>query len=499
MSRSPSSSQHSSSSSEVSDYESDTGEAGPPTTQFVELSDHRKTVGALALDPAGARLISGGHDYTIKLWDFAGMDAAFRPFRTIEPFGECPIHDIHYSLTGDRFLAVADSPSPMLFDRDGDTLEQFAKGDMYIRDQRRTAGHTMAITRVGWHPTNTNTFYTASRDGTVRIWDATQKHKQNQVLVIRPQRSTTRVSVEAALMPTNGQSIITATNDGCLSMWSTKGNPNKPTHCVAQAHAPGGSAESLALSRDQNILASRSGDDTVKLWDLRQFKLPLATRTNLPCLYSGTGLLFSPDERYIIRMLNRADLSDAYNTPIEGTSVISVLWHSRINQIICSTNKGAIRVYYDPSTSVRGAKLGVERAAKPQSRSSEASTILPHQIITPHALPMYRNTGPVGSKKRQLEKLRQDPVASRMPERPMAGHGHSGRLGHTETQHIMKSLIKNTALDEDPREALLKYAKAAEEDPYWVTPAYQKTHPRPGKRSDEGTDDNAKRKRPNPS
>lgn len=34
----------------------------------------------------------------------------------------------------------------------------------------------------------------------------------------------------------------------------------------------------------------------------------------------------------------------------------------------------------------------------------------------------------------------------------------------------MKSLTKNTMRDEDPREALLKYAKDAETNPYWVMP-----------------------------
>lgn len=32
--------------------------------------------------------------------------------------------------------------------------------------------------------------------------------------------------------------------------------------------------------------------------------------------------------------------------------------------------------------------------------------------------------------------------------------------------------------DQDPREAILKYAKEAEEDPYWIAPAYKKTQPK---------------------
>ena len=33
---------------------------------------------SLALDPGGARVLSGGIDYELKFWDFAGMDPSLR-------------------------------------------------------------------------------------------------------------------------------------------------------------------------------------------------------------------------------------------------------------------------------------------------------------------------------------------------------------------------------------------------------------------------------------
>lgn len=43
-----------------------------------------QTVSALSVDPAGARVVSGSYDYDCKLWDFGGMNASFKPFRTFE-------------------------------------------------------------------------------------------------------------------------------------------------------------------------------------------------------------------------------------------------------------------------------------------------------------------------------------------------------------------------------------------------------------------------------
>lgn len=40
-------------------------------------------------------------------------------------------------------------------------------------------------------------------------------------------------------------------------------------------------------------------------------------------------------------------------------------------------------------------------------------------------------------------------------------------------------LIKETWMNEDPREAILKYADAAEKDPKFIAPAYSQTQPKP--------------------
>lgn len=58
-----------------------------PTTHELLLKDHTKVVSALTLDPSGARILSGSHDYDCKLWDFGGMDHRCKPFKTWEPTG----------------------------------------------------------------------------------------------------------------------------------------------------------------------------------------------------------------------------------------------------------------------------------------------------------------------------------------------------------------------------------------------------------------------------
>ena len=61
------------------------------------MKDHNKVISALALDPSGARVVSGSHDYDCKLWDFGGMDYRCKPFKSWEPAGSYYVSVFSYS------------------------------------------------------------------------------------------------------------------------------------------------------------------------------------------------------------------------------------------------------------------------------------------------------------------------------------------------------------------------------------------------------------------
>lgn len=55
-------------------------------------------------------------------------------------------------------------------------------------------------------------------------------------------------------------------------------------------------------------------------------------------------------------------------------------------------------------------------------------------------------------------------------------------------------LSKRVDDDQDPREAILKFAKDAAENPYWIAPAYAKTQPKPIFKPNEGEPESKKTK-----
>ena len=155
-----------------------------------------------------------------------------------------------------------------------------------------------------------------------------------------------------------------------------------------------------------------------------------------------------------------------------SSSVLRTIWHTRLNQIIFGCSDGSTRVLFDDDLSIKGAKLCADKISRVSQARLELASVQPEPFM-PTGLVTER------SLKRRAEKARLDPVKSRRPELPVVGHGREGRVGSSLTAHLMKTLIKDTSREEDPREALIRHAQAAESNPFWVAPAYQQTQPRP--------------------
>ena len=68
-----------------------------------------------------------------------------------------------------------------IYDRDGLSLGEFIKGDMYIRDLKNTKGHITGLTYGEWNPKAKETILTSSEDGSLRIWDVSDLQCQKQV------------------------------------------------------------------------------------------------------------------------------------------------------------------------------------------------------------------------------------------------------------------------------------------------------------------------------
>jgi hypothetical protein len=80
-----------------------------PLEHEITLKGHTRVVAALAVDPTGSRVLTGGFDYMVKMFDFNGMDARLKSFRHLEPSEGHQVRALSWSPTADRFLVVTGS------------------------------------------------------------------------------------------------------------------------------------------------------------------------------------------------------------------------------------------------------------------------------------------------------------------------------------------------------------------------------------------------------
>ncbi|KAJ3400922.1 WD repeat-containing protein 70 [Chytridiales sp. JEL 0842] len=203
-------------------------------------------------------------------------------------------------------------------------------------------------------------------------------------------------------------------------------------------------------------------------------------------MFEEANAIFSPNDKYVVTgtsarkghgagkicFYNKHDLSPAHEVPLSEGSVVKVMWHGRINQILASTSEGSVNVYYDMKVSSGGAKLCADKKAKGRqvddidySQLNEKEMV----ILTPHALPMFKDPEPFAKGKRKLGLTKNDLPGARKPDKGAKG-GAGGSLD---------VVVKDRTREEDPREAILKHAAEADSKPFWIAPAYKQNQPKP--------------------
>ncbi|KAK9474208.1 WD40-repeat-containing domain protein [Dipodascopsis tothii] len=494
--------------SDLSDDSSDDEMTELPISHEIFLKNHTKTVSALSIDPQGTRMATGSFDYDMNLYDFSGMDMrALTPFRTVEPVEAHHIHELGFSHNGEHVLVIPASSQAKLYTRDGEEVAEYVRGDMYLRDMNNTDGHVAEITSGVWHPTDKNVFVTGSLDSTVRVWDANVRRKQRTVIVVKSKASKgNKTRVTAVNWAPDGKRVAGACTDGSLSFWSTTGPHSRPTQTLATAHAAEDWVSSIQFVDDNTFLTRTTGDAGVlKLWDARNFKTPILQRGGLASAVQQANFALSPDRRHIVlgtsgspqqagqlHVLDKSDLSTvaALDFPLPQTaagttvgpaamSVVKVVWHAELNQIAAGLSTGSVHLLFSDRLSKGGAMVVAEKAPKKRHIDDEITADIDLDAAAAAAERMMGGTGSgSGENYSQLTaaqraaRERKDPIKSHKPQMP-----HEGMRSMPARDHVDKNIALSGMRNEDPREALLKYAKIAEEDPMFFK-VYEKTQPK---------------------
>lgn len=480
-----------------------------PTSHEIVFKTHSRPVTTITVDPSGSRMITGSTDCTIKLHDFATMAPnTLRAFKSVDPTATKssansethPVNVVKFNPnSASQILVISATTQAKILSRDGEPITEFVKGDMYLRDMNMTKGHISEITSGTWHPHNSDLCVTAGTDSTLRIWDVNMRMKQKEVIVHKSKFAgsagrSRMTAVAWGSQVESGQSLLVAAAlDGALAMWGGDGPFSRPSAEVIQAHASNTWTSGIDISSDGRLVITRGGDDTIKLWDTRKFKQPVNTtsHTSTAGQYPTSNIMFAPNSSSIItgsetgelHILNPATLKPELVIPITpGLPLISVLWHDKLNQIITGSANGETHVLFNPNLSNKGAVMIMSKQPKRRHVDDDATlTTDMSQGVSGDAI---MNPGTSSEAIQGSTFSSRHPTIgltasgkSRDPRRPHMPATTPFAKGQLDESQVKRMIPLSSMREEDPREALLKYADKAEKDPMF-TNAWKQTQPK---------------------
>ena len=483
-----------------------------PVSHELVMKTHEKNVTTITADTAGSRLITGSSDCTMKLHDFSNMTPnTIRAFKSVDPTAtrqsaDSEVHPVHHvefnPHSPSQVLVITATPQAKIFSRDGEEQVEFVKGDMYLRDMNNTKGHVSEITTGMWHPGNRNLCVTAGTDSTLRIWDVNVRMRQKEVIVHKSRAAgsagRTRMTAVAWGSPSQGGNniLVAAAMDGSLVMWSGEGPYARPAAEIRDAHQKDTWTGGVDISADGRTVVTRGGDDTIKLWDTRKFKSPVSSvsHPSTTSQYPNTNIRFSPSNSSSIitgsstghlHILNPATLKPELVTPVTpGSALTTVLWHPRLNQIITGSSNAETHVLYNPRTSTAGAVTVMSKAPKrrhidddPSLTTDLSQGLSGDSIITPNGVLGSSTAAALSSARGHPQTGLTASGRSRDPRRPHIPTTTPFAKSQPDEEHVRRSIPLSSMRDEDPREALLKYAEKAEKEPLF-TNAWRETQPK---------------------
>jgi WD40 repeat protein len=205
------------------------------------LSAHTGPCRALAFGDGGKRLVSGGANRSVKVWDLT-QKKEVATLREDKPPPPLPV-PLAVAATPDRsVVALATENGVILLD--GRTGER----------RGRITGHEDAVTCVAF-TADGKTLATGSADKTIKLWEvATAKER----FTLKGHSNW----VYALAFAPDGKTLVTGSYDKTARFWETATGKE-----LASLEAHSGSVRAVAFSADGKTLVTGGSDRVVKVWD----------------------------------------------------------------------------------------------------------------------------------------------------------------------------------------------------------------------------------------
>ncbi len=247
--------------------------------RFTNQMVHSNSVTSTAYSPDGSKIVSGGFDGTIKIWDAASQyeiatfkdsgwtySVAFSPDGTKIVSGNTDSTIKIWNVASGNEIATLKGHNSWVrsvaFSPDGTKIVS-GSWDNTIKiwnvisgiEMATLKGHDGHVSSVAFSPDGTK-IVSGSLDSTIKIWDTTSQYE------ITTLKGHTDYVSSVAFSP-DGTKIVSGSGDYTVKIWNAASGKEIAT---LKGHNPY-SVNSVAFSPDGTKIISGSGDYTVKIWN----------------------------------------------------------------------------------------------------------------------------------------------------------------------------------------------------------------------------------------
>jgi WD40 repeat protein/sterol desaturase/sphingolipid hydroxylase (fatty acid hydroxylase superfamily) len=245
---------------------------GEETLTFTEPT---KAVTSVALSADGKHIVAGGQDGTVRVWDATTSDLLTCTGHT------APVLSVAVSADGQRVVSGAADGTARVWNTGWSQQEQTLGGHTgavlgvaLSADGSRVVSAHWALAKVWDVESERETtvlkghsdlvtsvavsvdgkrIITGSEDGTARIWDPSGK----QAIVCAGHKA----AIASVAVSANGQRVVTGSKDRTVKVWDSSGH----LEFTLRGHTE--AVTSVAISANGQRIASASRDGTITLWN----------------------------------------------------------------------------------------------------------------------------------------------------------------------------------------------------------------------------------------
>ncbi|XP_031405362.1 autophagy-related protein 16 [Punica granatum] len=281
---------------------------------------HEGGCAAILFECNSSRLITGGQDRTIKMWDTNTGSLA----RTLHG---CLGSVLDLAVTHDNRSIIAASSSNNLYVWDVNSG----------RIRHTLTGHMEKVCAVDVSKISSRHVVSAAYDRTIKVWDLQKGYCINTIIF--PSNCNT------LCFGMDGHTICSGHVDGNLRLWDFQ--TGKLIHEVA-AHSL--SVTSISLSRNGNMVLTSGRDNLHNLFDIRTLEVCSTLRASGNRVASNwSRSCISPDDNYVAAGLADGAVhvwsiskGDIVSTLKEHTSSVLCCSWSSLGKPLCSADKSGI-------------------------------------------------------------------------------------------------------------------------------------------------------------